>query len=221
MKEIKTKYIKGSNYNIIPYEYEEIDWVFIQKIHELFQKQPFKWYEVFENVIGNIKYSYIRDTSMIISLNELEEKIIINVFEMLKIFLRCGCITKIIYKKEYVIVELATLRIGEILKTPYSWMIIDYYYLVFDTLIDGKVYLQAKLENDKISEKADLVIITKEKVQIINAYKIFDFEPSKNHFFYTLQLYKKRGLKNNDWTTFLQYYFSKEMQIKTLYAQII
>lgn len=143
-------YYKCGEYTLIPYQYSKIELDFFDEIKKIIDIYPLKAYSFFEKIHDN-EISYKRDSTLIISLLKLNKNDISNIFEILKRFLRVKAISKIFYKKEFVIVHFFNELILNVLKKEKTWMFVDYYFII-RKLLSNHVHFQGylKSDNDKI-----------------------------------------------------------------------
>ncbi len=133
--------------------------IFNQKIRKLytivtsiFNVHPL-WWEVFiENIIHNQKITYINNTTMIISIYELDTTKAIILFEILK-EMKKKELVKIINKREFLIIHIKDDEILEYLISKTKWINLVVYKMLSEEYPKNKVYLKNELifvDNNKI-----------------------------------------------------------------------
>ena len=157
---------KINEYTLIPYEYTKIEKEFFLEIKKIIDTFPLKIYDFFD-IIHNYDVSYIRDSTLIISLFKLNKNEISNVFEILKRFLRIKAVTKIFYKKEFIIVHFYSEIISKFLIEKKSWMYIDYYFIIKEK-ITKHIYYQGILKINDIEEQIKMFFCYNKKYYIFS-----------------------------------------------------
>lgn len=127
------------------YELNKNNIAFIKLCTNLMNKYPFKWFYFME--IFKKDVIYIKDTTIIIELLKLNYDEINNIFIYFKEFLNNKIITKLIYKKEYLVVIFDDLfNISFFLKNN-KWMLI----LLMNYCINNNIksYYDVYLKSDE------------------------------------------------------------------------
>lgn len=101
-----------------------------QIINEINETHPLWWQEFLENIIHNPKVTFINHTTIIIGLYELGKTEIMILYNVLKKFKKEQLLTKVINKKEFLIVHFKNLEIMEYIISPIKWLnLVVYEYL--------------------------------------------------------------------------------------------
>ncbi len=121
-------------------------------VNTIFDVHPL-WWEIFiENIIHNPKITYINNTTMIISIYELDVTKVIILLEVLKEMKRSELV-KIINKREFLIIHIKDNEILEYLMSKTKWINLIVYKMLSEEYPNNKVYLKNELifiENNKI-----------------------------------------------------------------------
>lgn len=133
---------------IIPREFNNIEIDFMKITKEEINTHPFKMFDIMK-LFKNIEITYIRDTMMIISLLKLSKIMIFDLFDLLKKYYKCKIITKVIYKREFIIIYFYNLFIAYMFKNINTWMYIDYYHELKELSIDNVYFMPVVLMNNR------------------------------------------------------------------------
>jgi hypothetical protein len=121
-------------------------------VNTIFDVHPL-WWEIFiENIIHNPKITYINNTTMIISIYELDVTKVIILLEVLKEMKRSELV-KIINKREFLIIHIKDNEILEYLMSKTKWINLIVYKMLSEEYPNNKVYLKNELifiDNNKI-----------------------------------------------------------------------
>ena len=148
----------------------------LKKISIINKTTPGVWLVV-SNIIQNRKFTLILNKTLIISVYELTEKKLIMLYKILKELMKTKAITKVINKKEFLIVKLSNNLIIECLTNSSLWRLID-----IKEIIDYNFpNTCSKLENNKITVTIDE---TKYEFSVDNKYiNLLDLNNSKKIMF--------------------------------------
>lgn len=121
-------------------------------VNTIFDVHPL-WWEIFiENIIHNPKITYINNTTMIISIYELDVTKVIILLEVLK-EMKKSELVKIINKREFLIIHIKDNEILEYLMSKTKWINLIVYKMLSEEYPNNKVYLKNELifiDNNKI-----------------------------------------------------------------------
>lgn len=171
------------------YELNKKNIAFIKLCTKLMNKYPFKWFYFME--IFKKDVIYIKDTTIIIELLKLNYDEINNIFIYFKEFLNNKIITKLIYKKEYLVVIFDDLfNISFFLKNN-KWMLI----LLMNYCI-----------NNNIKSYYDVYLKSDETI-----YSMFMIE--SNNYFITFDNIKLNNLNNNHIPLVINLYNNNDFNI--------
>lgn len=159
----------SSTYNVNYYDYTKLELEFMKKTYELGMTYPFKWYEFINKIIGNRKITYFKDTTMIITIIDLEISKIKVLFEILKEYLKFKLIKKILYKREFIIVHFYSNKTKDVFEQPNLWISVMAYYMLKDGGIFGDISLRGVIHQAKYKEMVDLIIVTNDATYLLNS----------------------------------------------------
>ncbi len=162
-------YLVSSTYNINYYEYNDLELNFMKKTYEIGMSYPFKWYEFINKIIGNHKTTYFKDTTMIVTLIELELGQVKILFEILKEYLKLKLIKKILYKREFIIVHFHTLKTKEVFEQTNFWQSVFCYFTIKEYYPSLDVNLRGVINQNNHKELVDLIINTTNEIYLINS----------------------------------------------------
>lgn len=206
-------YYKCNDLILIPYEYSKIEIAFFTEIKEIINTFPLKIYDFFEK-IHNTEITYIRDSTMIVSLFKLNKNEMKNIFEILKRFLRIKAISKIFYKKEFIIIHFYNDIISTILTKEKAWMYIDYYFIIKEK-ITQHVYYQAIIKKDKIEKNIEMFFYHNKKYYVFtNDLNIID--DTNNIIICSIECKKNQ----NDNIKTLKYFLSNKLKEEEIYKLV-
>ncbi len=120
--------------------------------------KPFMWNEITNKILYNARLNYVKDTTFIITTYEIKENVVKSLFELFKDLLRRGFVTKIIYKKEFMIVHLYSYLIVKTLSSANNWLIIVTYQLIKDKWQDLNPYLNVTYESRLMTGEVELIV---------------------------------------------------------------
>lgn len=143
---------------ILSYHFNNhLDEVFLETINELFKQYPFKMFYFIDIFIKNNNV-FIKDTTIIIKLLNLKNEDIKRLFEISKILLNKKIITKVIYKKEVIILNFFDNFVVSFFQNYQKWLSITINFIMKNKL--HKTYYDVYLkENDEIIYCDFLIII--------------------------------------------------------------
>lgn len=95
--------LKGSEYTIQTIEQSNLDCSFLKICYDYSRKYPFKWHFLVREIFSNKEIIYFKDTTMIISIDNVKLEGLVVLFDFLKLLLNYRIIRKTIQKKEFVI----------------------------------------------------------------------------------------------------------------------
>lgn len=163
-------FLYNGNYSINYFELNDLDKKFHKKTYELSKSYPLKWYHFIYKVINNNKITYFKDTTMIINLIDLDLSLVKITFEILKEYFKETLILKLIYKKEYIIVDFHSVKTKEVFQNKDLWKSIYLYYVIKDNYDDVSLYLRGIIrKNINEYENIDLIIKDNEKLYLVNS----------------------------------------------------
>lgn len=165
----RMNYVMGQSFHINCYDYTELEQAFMKKTYELSISYPFKWYEFIHNIIDNRKVTYFKDTTMIVSLLELELSQIKILFEVLKEYLKLKLIKKILYKREFIIVHFHSVKTKEIWEIKNLWCSVTSYFMLKENYPDAKVYIRGVLQDNESKELVDLIFVFHQTIYLIQS----------------------------------------------------
>ena len=141
------------------------------------------WWEVFiENIIHNQKITYINNTTMIISVYELDITKVIILFEILK-EMKKKELVKIINKREFLIIHIKDMEILEYLASKTKWINLIAYKMLSEEYPNNKVYL-----------KNELIFIDNKKIHHLITDPTKEYKSDGNHEY--TYLYKNLYIKH-------------------------
>lgn len=141
------------------------------------------WWEVFiENIIHNQKITYINNTTMIISVYELDITKVIILFEILK-EMKKKELVKIINKREFLIIHIKDMEILEYLASKTKWINLIVYKMLSEEYPNNKVYL-----------KNELIFIDNKKIHHLITDPTKEYKSDGNHEY--TYLYKNLYIKH-------------------------
>lgn len=147
-------------YSLTYFTYTKLDELFMEKSYYIGIKYPYKWYEFIHKILSNKKITYFKDTTMIVSLLDLEIHQIKILFEILKEYLKDKLIKKVLYHREFIIVHFHNTKTISIFKSKYLWIAVFSYYMIKNKLSNLDIHLQAVLEYIEHKDIVDMVINT-------------------------------------------------------------
>lgn len=151
-------YYASEKYSLT-FEYlNEIEEKFIQDITDYIKMKPFIWNEITNKILYNRYITYVKDTTFIITLYEIEDNNLKSLFELLKELLRKGYVTKIIYKDEFIIVHLYSILITKILSSHNNWLIAITYSILSKSNLKIDIYLNVYYESKTEKKYIDSVV---------------------------------------------------------------
>ncbi len=162
-------YLVSSTYNINYYEYSDLELNFMKKTYEIGMSYPFKWYDFINKIIGNRKTTYFKDTTMIVTLIELELGQVKILFEILKEYLKLKLIKKILYKREFIIVHFYSIKTKEVFEQTNFWQSIFCYFALKEYYPSLDVNLRGVINQNNHKELVDLIVNTNNEIYLINS----------------------------------------------------
>ena len=139
---------------ISSYSLKKIDYDFILFFDKYITRYPFKCYNMME-IFTNKEVVYIKDTTLIIYLIKVNDDELYNIFILFKDMLRNNIISRIIYKKEVLIIYFKSDFIMSFFKIRNKWLIIPLINVLLD--LEIKFYFDAFIKSN-IVEKFMLLI---------------------------------------------------------------
>lgn len=164
-----------NKYQIIYYTHTKFDYLFYHKTYELGMKYPYKWYDFIHNIMNNPKVTYYKDTTLIITLIDLEIYQVKILFEFLKEYLKERLIKKVLYHREFLIVHFFNNNTINVFKVKNLWMSIYGYYMIKSVDIDVDLHLLGVVKHDKKDNKIDLILHQNDRIYLINSTNIIDY----------------------------------------------
>lgn len=179
-------YLVSSTFNVNYYDYSQLELDFMKKCYELGTKYPFKWYEFINKIIGNRKITYFKDTTMIVTIVDLELSQVKILFELLKEYLQLKLIKKILYKREFIIVHFYSIKTKDVFEQPNLWISVFCYFMLKESGIGVDVNLRGVINQGDLKEMVDLIIVTNELTLLINSRTPLkgEYEEAVNVFLY-------------------------------------
>ncbi len=162
-------YLVSSTYNVNYYDYTPLELEFMKKSYELGVTYPFKWYEFINKIVGNRKITYFKDTTMIVTIVDLELGQVKILFELLKEYLKLKLIRKVLYKREFIIVHFYTNKTKDVFEQPNLWISIFSYFMIKNSERYDDINLRGVIHQNGSKELVDLVIVTDEFTFLINS----------------------------------------------------
>lgn len=170
-------------------------------VNGIFDVHPL-WWEIFiENIIHNPKITYVNNTTIIISVYELDVTKVIILLEVLKEMKR-NELVKIINKREFLIIHIKDNEILEYLMSKTKWINLIVYKMLSEEYPNNKVYL-----------KNEIIFIDNNKIHylITDPTQKYIFDESHEYTYLYKNLYIKHlGLLKKQ----LKYYADKTLFIK-------
>ncbi len=151
-------YYNSEEYSLTFRQIDDIEEKFINFICEYIMVKPFMWNEITNKILYNARLNYVKDTTFIITTYEIKENVVKSLFELFKDLLRRGFVTKIIYKKEFMIVHLYSYLIVKTLSSANNWLIIVTYQLIKDKWQDLNPYLNVTYESRLMTGEVELIV---------------------------------------------------------------
>lgn len=170
-------------------------------ITSIFNVHPL-WWEVFiENIIHNPKITYINNTTIIVSVYELDVSKVIMLFEILK-EMKKNELVKIINKREFIIIHIKDEEVLEYLISKTKWINLIVYKMLSEEYPNNKVYL-----------KNELIFVDSNKIHYLITDPHKEYSSDENHeytYLYKNVYIKHLGLLKKQ----LKYYADKKLFIK-------
>lgn len=184
-------FLYNPKFSVNYFEQTHHDNLFYYKTYQLAKTFPLKWYEFINKVVGNNQITYFKDTTMIINLIDLDLSLVKITFEVLKEYYKDNLFSKIIYKKEYIIVHFLSVKTKEVFEHINLWQAIYLYYIIKENYNDLNVYLRGIIrKNVNEYENVDLIIKDKNDLYLVSSTNPISeiYGVSKN-----IYLYNKRS----------------------------
>lgn len=188
-------YYFGQDYSLTFKRLSQLEEEFIRIISDYALRYPLMWQALQENVFGEPSITYVRDTTFIISTYLLDKNDAYWLFNLLKLLLRNGQVTKIIYKKEFIIVHLDNEFIVEVLTVRKKWLAIVNYQLLKENYIDN-VYLNTIYEDHNHQEIIDVLYLDHNQNKKI-CFNVVNCNNNINNSdldFYYIYIYQERQM---------------------------
>lgn len=178
-------YLISQSFNINYYDYSYLELEFIKKTYEIGSTYPFKWYEFITKIIGNKLTTYFKDTTMIVSLLNLDNSQVKILFEIIKEYLKNNLIRKVLYKREYIIVHFYSVKTKEIFEKKNLWISICSFYML-KLEMNVEIFLRGVIQKENTKELVDLVVSINNKTYLINSTSplMNDYDDSEKVFLY-------------------------------------
>jgi hypothetical protein len=125
-------YIIKNDVTFTFYQYDRIEKAFISLVCDIIRKYPFKFHFFMSKVISRSQVTFIRDTSIIMGLDSFEHHEQQMIFEIIRKFSRIKAISRVIDKKEFLIIHLHSPKISEFFMYSNRWLS----YLLYQTYCD-------------------------------------------------------------------------------------
>ena len=141
------------------HQYDTIEQRFLREVMDIIQTRPFWWYLFINKILGSPLITYFKDTTVIISLNDLSYHNTEIVFEIIRKLLKVRAATKVIKKKEFIIVHLYSPVIVDYLKSRDKWKIIPVYFLIRNHFPDFRCYFDVRFQSDSEEVLINLLLL--------------------------------------------------------------
>lgn len=155
------------------HQYDTIEQRFLMEVAEIIHTRPFWWYLFINKILGSPLITYFKDTTMIISLNDLSYHHTEIAFEIIRKLLKVRAATKVIKKKEFIIVHLYSPVIFAYLNSLDRWKIIPFYHIIKKYYPTYKCYFDVKYQNETEEVLINLLLRNK------NTYWVTVGKPSE------------------------------------------
>lgn len=167
-------YLSHESLVINYFEYNKIDLMFMDKTYSIGIKYPYKWYEFIHSIIHNQRITYFKDTTMIVTLLDLDMNQIKILFEILKEYLKVKLLKKVLYYREFIIVHFHNIKTTNILRNKCLWISMFAYYMIKDKLYNIDIHLQGIIRDNEHKDIVDLIIKHNNILYLISSNKILD-----------------------------------------------
>lgn len=191
-------YYFGQDYSLTYKRLDKLEEELIEMVYKFSTTRPLVWQNIHDHVLTNSLISYVKDTTCIISTYELTKNDAYWLFHILKEFLRKGQITKILYKKEFIIVHFYNKFIIDVLTTRKKWLSLVVYYQL-KKYFNGKFYLDTLYEDNNQRILLDLLYVSDDEKQKItfNVTKPLITSINSEIIVYYLYIYEERNVTTN------------------------
>lgn len=154
--------------NMIFHHFDSIEEMFLKYIDEIVETRPFWWHVFINKVINNPQITYVKDSTMIISVINLSTNVVNIIFEIIKSFLRLKIAVRVIKKKEFLIVHLHSKKIVEYLKGKDKWLVIPFCKMLKNNFPNYECYLDVIWLNESEKHQVDVCVTTPDDLIFLN-----------------------------------------------------
>lgn len=176
---------------ISSYSLKKIDYDFVLFFDKYISSYPFKCYNMME-LFTNKEVVYTKDTTLIINLIKVSIDSLYNIFNLFKDLLRNNIISRIIYKKEVLIVYFKSDFIMSFFKIRNKWLIIPLISVLLE--LENKFYFDVFIKN-----------IIVEKFMLLIEYK---------SFYITIDTVNNKKLDDVHIPLIINFYNNKDQNLK-------
>lgn len=176
---------------ISSYSLKKIDYDFVLFFDKYISSYPFKCYNMME-LFTNKEVVYTKDTTLIINLIKVSNDSLYNIFNLFKDLLRNNIISRIIYKKEVLIVYFKSDFIMSFFKIRNKWLIIPLISVLLE--LETKFYFDVFIKN-----------IIVEKFMLLIEYK---------SFYITIDTVNNKKLDDVHIPLIINFYNNKDQNLK-------
>lgn len=176
---------------ISSYSLKKIDYDFVLFFDKYISSYPFKCYNMME-LFTNKEVVYTKDTTLIINLIKVSNDSLYNIFSLFKDLLRNNIISKIIYKKEVLIIYFKSDFIMSFFKIRNKWLIIPLISVLLE--LEIKFYFDVFIKN-----------IIVEKFMLLIEYK---------SFYITIDTVNNKKLDDVHIPLIINFYNNKDQNLK-------
>lgn len=154
--------------NLIFHHFDLIEEKFLKYLDELIETRPFWWHVFISKVINNPQVTYVKDSTMIITLVGLTTNVVNIIFEIVKSFLKLKVAVRVIKKKEFLIVHLHNKKITEFLKTKDKWLVIPFCKMIKTIYPNYDCFLDVLWKTGSEKHQIDVCVTTPKEIILLN-----------------------------------------------------
>lgn len=188
---IDNKYYSLNNINL-----NKIDNNFMKVCLGYSNRFPNKWLDLVENIFSNELFTYFKDTTAIIQINNIKKDNIEFLFKYLKTLLNNRIIIKVIYKKEFIIIHFNKIFHIDLIKNKSMLYSIPLYkYIEKNNINNLKIYFYCIFKYKNVTTIIPFVIKNEEKIYLFdnNPKEVVNLNNIEIIYLYRV---KKRGYQN-------------------------
>lgn len=207
------------NTNIKLYQYDTIEEKCMEKINILIDKYPFKWEKFINKILSNNEITYFENNNIIIKLDKLKENDIETIMFFSKEILLTKGITKIICKKDIIILKFYSEKIYKIFSENNTWMSLSYYFTIKKYFPNQFINFGCILVNNNINnnenEEIELIFELNNEFYLFNTNKILKANLDNNYHQYLIYLFKEKRFIDEKILK-INYSFNEKTRLNTI-----